>query len=201
MGAEHDDNLNDGDNGVTDLVPITPLSSLFPEITEEEAHLLDGETAMIAERRSYIMTLYRRRMSMRAIAELAKCSLGTVHRDIHVVLEGYKRIAARAAKDHIADMLQRLAHREAQIEEDLDRSRGEFQETSTSRRSTANGTQDQAVVKKRTKYGDPRLHALLQGYWDRRCKLLALLNPADFGKGDLPPVKIISGGIDPAELV
>jgi hypothetical protein len=200
MNPEHHDDLNDSD-GIIDLVPITPLSLLFPEITEEESKLIDGETALIMERRSRVMNLYRLGKPMRTIAETLKSSLTTVHRDIHTVLDGYKRIAARSAKDHIADMLQRLAHREAQIEEDLERSRGEFQETSTSRRNVGNSTQDQAVVKKRSKYGDPKLHALLLGCWDRRCKLLALLMPSEHGQGGLPPVKIIAGGIDPAELV
>ncbi len=45
---------------------------------------------------------------MRAVAEQVKRSLGTVHNDIHIVLDGYKRVAARSAQDHIADCLQRL---------------------------------------------------------------------------------------------
>jgi hypothetical protein len=61
------------------------------------------------------------------------------------VLAGYKRITARMAQEHIADMLQNLTHREAEIEADLERSRDESKETSTSRRSAGSGEAEEQI--------------------------------------------------------
>jgi hypothetical protein len=48
--------------------------------------------------------------------------------------------------------------------------------------------------------GTPRwCGALLQGYWDRRCKLFGLLK-LDDARNQLPAVKLVAG-IDPVELV
>lgn len=180
---------------------LSPLSFFFPEVTEDEARYLDGETAAIMHRRTRVMAMYRRGRSMTAIRDELKCSLGTVHRDIHTVLEGYRRIAARSAQEHVADQLQRLASREADIEAEWEKSKGEQVETTTGRRGTSGGSYDQAAVKKRQRYGDPRLAALLLGCWDRRCKLLGLLRPEDFrGKDGTPPVKLVAG-LDPVEQV
>lgn len=179
---------------------VTPLSVFFPNITDEEARFLDGETMLIAERRARCMTLYRAGMGMEAIRRELKCSIGTVHNDLHTVLENYKRLALKDAAWHTADMLSRLAHREHEVEIDLERSRGEQVETSTSKRSSGSGDFGQAAVKKRTKFGDARLHSLLQGYWDRRAKLMGLLRTEDFKKESEPQVKLVAG-IDPAELV
>jgi hypothetical protein len=181
-------------------VTITPLSFFFPTLTENEARTIDGESARIMERRARVMDLYRRGRSMDAIRKELGCSLGTVHADLHAVLDGYRKIAARSAQEHVASALDLLVHREAQVEADLDRSRGEFFETSTNRRTSTSGQIDQAVVKRKTKYGDPRLHALLQGYWDRRCKLLGLLKNDELKGREMPSVKLVAG-IDPVELV
>lgn len=183
-----------------DDAPVSPASpaDYFPEITPEEGKTLDAETFRIAERRLSVVRLYRRGLSMRAIAEQVKCSPGTVHADIHAVLEGVKRQADRTARDHLADMLQRLADREMQIETDLERSRGEQVETVGGRRVLVSGNVDTTSVKRRTKYGDPRLHALLLKCWELRAKLLGLLKNADADPGQVP-VKLVSG-IDPMEL-
>lgn len=179
---------------------ITPLSVFFPEVTEEEARDLDGGTVAIMERRARVMALYRAGKTMNAIRQEVGCSLGTVHHDIHTVLAGYAKVASRTAQEHVANELQRLAHREAQVEVDLDRSRGVATETYSEQTSGGKGG-GKARVRKRERYGDPRLHQLLQGWWDRRCRLLGLLRPEDFRKPDaLPPVKLVAG-LDPAEVV
>lgn len=185
----------DGD----DAAGLTPLSFFFPTITEAESRCLDGETFRIAERRAKVADLYSRGWSMDTIRVEMKCSVGTVWSDIHTVLEGYRKIAARSAADHLASMLQLIAYREAQVVADLDRSRGEFLETMTNRRTGRSGDFNQASVKKRQKYGDPKLHAILQGYVDRRCKLYGLLNAEDFKDvRGIPPVKLVAG-FDPVE--
>lgn len=179
---------------------VTALSFFFPELTEQEAKLLDGETARIMERRTRVMALYRRGLSMEAIRKEVGCSVGTVHHDIHTVFEGYKRFAARSAQEHIADALQRLAAREADIEREWERSKGEQIESTQGKRDGRVRT-GQATVKKKQRYGDPRLAALLMQCWDRRCKLLGLLKPDDLKNRDgEPPVKYVAG-IDPTELV
>ena len=178
--------------------PVSP-ADYFPEITPAEGRTLDAETFRIAERRLAVTRLYRRGLSMAAIAREVKCSPGTVHSDIHAVLDGVKRQAARTARDHLADALQRLTDRECELERDLERSRGELVETVGGRRVLQSGSVDSTSVKKKTRYGDPKLHALLVKCWESRCRLLGLLADAK----DLPatvPVKLVSG-IDPAELV
>ena len=178
---------------------LTPLSFFFPTITDDEARSIDGESVRIMERRARVMDLYRRGRSMDVIRKELGCSLGTVHADLHAVLDGYRKIAARSAQEHIAAAIQLLVHREAQIEADLDRSRGSFQERITSRRDGGTGQTGSATIKTRTKYGDPRLHALLQGYWDRRCKLFGLWKLDDV-RNQLPPCKVVAG-VDPVECV
>jgi hypothetical protein len=178
---------------------ITPLSFFFPTITEDEAQKIDGESVRIMERRTRVMDLYRRGRSMDTIRKELGCSLGTVHADLHAVLDGYRKVAARSAQEHIAAMIQLLVHREAQIEADLDRSRGSFQERITSRRDGGTGQTGSATIKTRTKYGDPKLHALLQGYWDRRCKLFGLLKFDDV-RNQLPPAKAYAG-LNPEDAV
>lgn len=152
---------------------ITPLSFFFPEVTEEEARKVDGETAIIMERRCRVMALYRQRRTMQEIASALKCGIGTVHRDIHAVLEGYKRIAARTTHEHLVDELQRIAHREADTEREWERSKGELVETSASKRNKFDATS----VKKKQRVGDPRLMSLLLKWTELRCKLLGLLKP------------------------
>lgn len=180
---------------------LPPLSLFFPEVTDEEARLIDGETVKIMERRARVMALYRRGKSMAAIAGELRCSAGTVHHDIHTVLDGYRRLAARETAAHVADALQRIAAREADIEAEWEKSKGETVETHTSKREGKLGGGSAASVKKKARYGDPRLAALLIQCWDRRCKLLGLLKPEDLkGRDALPPVKLVAG-FDPAEVV
>lgn len=170
-----------------------PLSLFFPEIAPGEARTLDGETAKIAERRARVMHGYRRGLGMGTIAQQVGCSLGTVHHDLHAVLEGYRRIAARSAAEHLADALQRLNHRELDIQGEWEKSKGESVEAHTSRRTVGQSQTDHATVKKRQRYGDPRLAALLMGCWDRRCKLLGLLVAGGDGAEKVGPR---AGGAD-----
>ena len=104
---------------------VKPLSFFFPEITEDEARTLDHETFAIAERRTRVIGMYRDRMTMTRIATECRCSLATVCRDVHAVLEGYKRLSARAADAKLADLLQQLQRREEQLEAAWFRSMGE----------------------------------------------------------------------------
>lgn len=161
----------------------TPLSIFYPGITPDEEKLLDGETVLICGRRSRCVSLYRAQWSMAEIAKELKCSLGTVHRDLHAVMEGYRRIAMREMGEHLADALQMCVHRERQVEEDLERSRQTQVEVSSSQRSKGKGKDKdsdwQEAVKKRQKYGDPKLHALLHTWHVHRCKLLGLLKIED----------------------
>jgi hypothetical protein len=183
-----------------DAVPVlVSPADYFPEITVEEGKRIDNETLLIAERRLAVIRLYRRGRTMRQIATEVKCSPGTVHADVHALLENVKRQASRDAREHLADQLQRLSDREYQIELDLERSRGEQIETSGGRRVLASGPVDTTSVKKRTKYGDPRLHALLLKCWENRCRLLGLFSDQDFDVGQVP-VKVVSG-VNPGELV
>jgi hypothetical protein len=196
-GMDPESPNTDGDGGIDPekLEALRPLSFFFPEVTSEEARTLDAETLRIMERRVRIMDLYRRRKPMKEIAAEVKCSLGTVHHDIHTVLAGYKRIAARTAQEHIADALQRLADREADIETEWEKSKVERVELFEDERASG------STMKLKTKqgYGDPRLAALLLQCWDRRCKLLGMLTAADLGgKDGLPPVKLVAG-MDPME--
>ena len=183
---------------------LIPLSALFPEVTEEEGKYLDGETATIMERRARVMAMYRRGRTMRAIKDELGCSLGTVHHDIHTVLEGYKRLARRNADEHLADALQRLSSREADIEAEWEKSKGEKVETYTGRRSKGKssgkdksdgGDTDEARVRKTQRYGDPRLAALLMNCWDRRCRLLGLLKAEDMQAIKVPPTKVVGPGV------
>lgn len=179
---------------------LTPLSFFFPDLTPGEARLIDGETARIMERRTRVMAAYRRGRSMDSIRRDLGCSIGTVHHDLHTVFEGYRRLAARTAQEHIADALQRLAAREADIETEWEKSKGESVETYTGKRD-GRSPGNEARVRKKQRYGDPRLAALLIQCWDRRCKLLGLLRPDDLkGRGELPPVKYVAG-LDPVEAV
>src|SRR5262245_10120261 len=177
---------------------IRPLSFFFPEVTEEEARYLDGETATIMERRARIMAMYRRVRTVREVRDEVGCALGTVQRDIHIVLEGYKRLANRNADEHLADALQRLSAREADIEAEWEKSKWEKVETYTGRRSKGknSGTDtDEARVRKTQRYGDPRLAALLMQCWDRRCRLLGLLKAEDMTAIRIPPTKVVGPGV------
>lgn len=182
--------------------PELPDAPLYvPELDADEARNLDHESALIVNRRVRVMHLYRKRRTMPAIAQEVGCSVGTVHRDIHIVLDGYRRQLALDSKLHVAHELQRLAHREAEIELDLERSRGDLVEKSRTgkRDSDGDGTVG-GSVKKRQRYGDPRLHALLVQCWRARCVLLGLLDKAETGADKLPAVKVVAG-LNPLEVV
>jgi hypothetical protein len=83
----------------------------------------------------------------------------------------------------------------------LERSRGDLVEKSRTgkRDSDGDGTVG-GSVKKRQRYGDPRLHALLVQCWRARCVLLGLLDKAETGADKLPAVKLVAG-LNPLEVV
>lgn len=173
MAAEHAHSDDDGGK------EIKPLHFFFPTITPEEGRTLDNETFLISERRVAVMRLYRERKSMRQIAEELKVSHNTVWHDIDAVMQGYKLMAAKDAKEHIAEMLSQLAHRECQIEQAWAKSLGEAVETSATKRKSALGDQDTTAVKKKNLLGNPMYTAQLLAIWDRRARLLGLLSKSD----------------------
>lgn len=184
----------------------TTLALLWPEAApapgEEGDTILDAERLIVAERRAKTARLYYARKTMRDIAAELKIGLATVHDDIHTVLAGWARYAKQNVAMLVVNELARLNHIERDIEIEWEKSKGEVVETATGRRSNSTGSHDTAAVKKKQRYGDPRLAALLLKCWENRCKLLKLLNQDDLkGNGDnLPPVKFVAG-LDPVEAV
>ncbi len=177
---------------------ISPLSFFFPELTPDEARAIDGETYLVMERRARVMALYRHGRSIASIAAEFQCHPSTINQDLNAVLEGYKRVAARTMAEHLADALQVLSEREVDIQNEWDRSKSDIVESQTEK---SEGKAPRARLKKKQRYGDPRLAGLLLGIWDRRCKLLGLLKPVDFpAQPGQVPTKFISG-LDPRELV
>lgn len=191
-----DERPSDEEVGAT----MTPISLFFPTVDAGERRL-DAETLAIAERRTRVVELYSRRWSMRAIQQELKCSLGTVHADLHAVLENYKAAAIQAASHHISQALIALTHRETQLELDLERSRGEAVETTTGRRGKTGAEFGQATVRKKGQQSfTAKLHGLLLQVWDRRCRLLGLLKAEDFRTMATAPVKLVAG-FDPVDVV
>lgn len=174
MAVEHanPDEIGDGRE-------VKPVHFFFPTITPEEGRTLDNETVIISERRTKAMRMYRERRTMREIAAELKVSLNTICRDINAVMEGYKLIAAQDAKDHIAELLSQLSHREHQIEQAWAKSLGELVETSDTKRKTAAGDHNVSVVKQKEKTGNPMYTAQLLECLKMRARLLGLLSKND----------------------
>ena len=177
----------------------TPQTLLYPELTADEARSLDPKSFRIMERRSRVMSLYRKGRSMGAIAVEVGCSVGTVSNDIHAVLDGYLRWTLKSVREHVADGLQRLAEEEAQLRAEVEKSQAEAVETFTETTVTdGKPARHRAWVKKRRRPTDHHLFRLLFACWDRRCKLLGLLDaPA---AAAAVPVKIVAG-FDPVDRV
>lgn len=173
MDVQHDPDSSDDSGPVPD--DLAPLSFFFPELTDEEARTIDGETVAIMERRAKVMGLYRRNLSMRAIAQQVGCNFSTVCRDVRAVLAGYRKYASRGAREHLADALQRLAATEADFTAQWDKSKGELVESTALRRSGRAATES-ASVKRRQQYGDPRLGALILRCQAQRSVLLGLMS-------------------------
>lgn len=158
---------------------LKPVHFFFPYLTPEESKRFDHESVLLIERRQKVIRMVRERKSYREIKDTLNISLGTVSNDVQAVMNGYMLIAARDAKEHIAEMLARLDHREQQIERAWDKSLGELVETSDTRRKTAAGAQDVSVVKQKERTGNPMYSAQLLAIWDRRARLLGLLSKND----------------------
>lgn len=186
---------------------------LWPEVAPEDQDRLDHESAVMAERKAKVFRLYTRGMSCRAIAEqlAAESSMpskaveprhySTISRYVKEIFDNYRLISLQDAASHTAAMLARLDQMEVELWAAWDRSKGEFTEQSTGRRQTASGSYDVASVKKKQRLGEPKLMALIQGCWDRRCKLLGLMKAEDFkAMNGMPPVKIVAG-MAPEDLV
>jgi hypothetical protein len=142
---------------------------------------LDHESAIIAERRMKAARLYAAKKPMRAIAAELRCSLGTVHADIHFVVNHWRKAAIQDVGHVLAIELLRLESIEEQFWQlaELSREQGDL---------TAVGH---------------HLDSML-GIIKIRCNLLGLTG----GKGipgrenDSPKVLVkLVAGVDPMELV
>ena len=184
---------------------------LWPEVAPEDQDRLDHESAVMAERKAKVFRLYTRGMSCRAIAEQLAAETSnkgveprhysTISRYVKEIFDNYRLISLQDAASHTAAMLARLDLMEVELWAAWDRSKGEFTEQSTGRRQTASGSFDTASVKKKQRLGEPKIMALIQGCWDRRCKLLGLMKAEDFkAMNGQMPVKFVAG-IDPVEAV
>lgn len=185
---------------------------LWPEVVPEDQDRLDHESAVMAERKAKVFRLFTRGMSCRAIADyLASESnsskaveprhYSTISRYVKEIFDNYRLISLQDAASHTAQALAKLDVMESELWAAWDRSKGEFIETTTGRRTTAAGSNDIAAVKKKQRNGEPKIMTLIQGVWDRRCKLLGLLKTDDFrAMNGLPPVKFVAG-IDPVDAV
>lgn len=197
MATEHDQSESEPEGDPT----LRPIHFFFPTITPEEAKTLDSETVAIADRRTRVMHLYRERKSMRAIAEELGLKLTTVHRDINAVMDGYHRMTAKNVKDHIAEMLSQLAHREYQIELAWAKSMGEVVETSATKRKTSNGDHDTTAIKKKHLTGNPNYSAQLLKCWEYRARLLGLLRKDDIDAANASAqTKLVAGMIPEDEV-
>ena len=156
---------------------VKPLSFFFPEITEDEARTLDHETFAIAERRTRVIGMYRDRLPMTRIAAECRCSLATVSRDIHAVLEGYKRLSARSADAKLSDLLQQLQRRENQLEEAWFRSMGEVPPALVPKKAAdAMPAAADDYLPKKARDGKAEYASLLLRVLETRAKLWGLLS-------------------------
>lgn len=179
--------------------PPLALRLLWPEMAPEPVDSLDQESAALAERRAKVFRLYARGLSIRAIAEheSVKASKSTVGRDVQHVMDSYRLIAMQDAAAHVARELSRLAILEAEALDAWDRSKGEQREEA----SASRGEFQSSSTKRRTRDGNPSFLKIAVVCWDRRCRLLGLLKSDDFrADAGLPPVKLVAG-MDPTELV
>lgn len=194
------------------VVAAPALALFFPHLTDQELQSpIDHESFLVAERRAKIASLRRQRKSHGQIATILGISKSTVNGDIHAVLDGYRRLAAVDAAYHIADALDALDAHMADLKEQWEKSKEPRKESASSRRTAAGrirnngeplapGETETTSAKMKESLGDPRLAALWQQCWEKRCMLLGILNKADLKSAGPPPVKMIAG-IDPAEVV
>jgi len=185
-----------------EVIFVRPMACVWPEVTEEEAGLLNEKTVAIAERRARAIRLYRERKAMSEIARELGVSSSTVHADIHVVLDGYKRLAQRSASELLADWLQQLAWREQQIEQAWLESRNREESEANERTNAQTGAKHKTATVKRTKIAPSEVYArLLLEILQLRARYWGLLaNDGDSGDIKPPPVKLVAG-IDPMSLV
>lgn len=176
-----------------------PLHYFWPGLTDEESQTIDNETFVIQERRAKVAKLYAKGYSYRRMVEEVGCSKTTIGRDVLEVHKHWQRVAVRSMGEQIAMALMRLATLEQDYEEQWERSKGDYTETVSGQRGAGKSASQHATIRKRQKYGDPKLAKLLLECWDRRCKLLGLLKVELGGDSMLPPVKYVAG-LDPVEV-
>jgi lambda repressor-like predicted transcriptional regulator len=176
---------------------ITALEFFYPELAEGERRTLDHETFIIADRRRLVAELMHRRFSVREIARQVKMSESTVRTDMEVLIENWKRIAAADMASHMAHSLQKLDAREADLEREWEKSKGEQVEATITKR----GAVSNSTLKKKQRCGDPRYMELILKVMDRRFQLLGLLKASELApKQETPPAKLVAG-LDPIEAV
>lgn len=175
-----------------------PVHYYWPGLTEEESYHLDQGQLAIAERRMRISRLYLGRRTYKQIVDEVGCSVGTVSKDVNILFDWWRKVAVRNVGEHIVAQLMKLDQMEREFEEAWQKSKGEYTETTTGQRGKGQSANINAVIKKKQKYGDPKLGALMLKCWENRCRLLGLMNIDPAATDMLPPVKYVAG-LDPVE--
>jgi hypothetical protein len=178
------------------------LRLLWPEVDPGTEGRIDQETLLLAERRAKAVRAWVSGKSFRKVAEeLGTVSKSTVGNDIKHVFDSYRLLALQDAASHVARELCRLAVLEESTWSAWERSMGAATERESAK-SAGKTPWERSKIKSRERDGNPLWMRLLQGFWDRRCKLLGLLKAEDFRHGGdgLPPCKFVSG-FDPISKV
>jgi hypothetical protein len=189
------------------------LRILWPEVAPDEQVKLDPESAFMAEQKAKVFRCYVKFKSVRKTAEvLASEGKGdgnprpihysTVSRYVREVVDNYRLIQLQDAATNAAMMLGKYVALESELWEEWEKSKGELIETSTTRRTTLNGQNDTAMVKKKQTRANIKIAAEIRTCLDRQSQLLGLIDRLTAGKGmeGLPAVKLVAG-IDPGDLV
>lgn len=191
------------------------LRILWPEVAPDEQTRLDPESAIMAEQKAKVFRTYVKYKSVRRTAEVLAAEAGregapspvhftTIGRYVREVVDNYRLIQLQDAATNAAMMLGKYVTLETELWEMLERSKGEFVETSTVRRNTQNGTNDTASVKKKQGIGNVKIAAAIQNCLDKQSQLLGLVDKLTNGKGmdGVPATKLVAGvEKDPMELV
>jgi hypothetical protein len=192
---------------------VPALRILWPEVAPDEQLTLDPESAVMAEVKAKVFRCYVKFKSVRKTAEvLASEGKGdgnprpihysTVSRYVREVVDNYRLIQLQDAATNAAMMLGKYVTLETELWEEWEKSKGELIETSTTRRTTAAGQNDTAMVKKKQTRANIKIAAEIRTCLDRQSQLLGLIDRLTNGKGleGLPMAKLVAG-IDPGELV
>ena len=172
--------------------PSAPLEIqlLWPELSPEPIDEIDSESCAIAEKRAQAFRLYTKKRPVRAIAEEIKVSPATASRYVRHVLDAYLKFAAQDAQMHLSRELGKLAAIESELWEAWERSKSEQVKTLTGRRDGQNPV-NEAKVERLQRDGSTKIMGLILDTFDRRCKLLGLIETERDSYREVP-VKLIS---------